>query len=155
MAVKFSRPAAKSHARNWTFQVIGGGNFLSSRLSSRLSSCLSSCLPVSLYSFIARVIRLAWSAVRWRRSRKTVSPPATARNATLMAKTPLRPIPELSDGGPAIMLDWAGTAPVCINDTSFEGLASLATAGAGADVAVIGGGVMAFVVVRGAAVILG
>src|ERR1017187_4856197 len=97
MGVKFSRSAAKSHARNWTFQVIGGGNFL--------SSFLSSCLPVSLSSFIARVMRLVWSALRERRSMNTVRPPATARNATPMAKTPFRPVPELSDGGAAVILD--------------------------------------------------
>jgi len=54
MAVKSSRPAAKSHARNLAFQARGGGAFLSSLF--------------FWFSFIALVIKLPCEEARKRRS---------------------------------------------------------------------------------------
>jgi hypothetical protein len=139
MAAKFSRPAAKSHARNLAFQAIGGGTFLSSR----------DFWP----SFIALVIKLPCDLAWERCHRKIARPPTTANKATPPAQIPLRPIPELSDGGAAafvgvsgsaVISGWVGMALVCTNGATAGGFTSLATAGAGADVAAMGTGTTAF-----------
>ncbi len=70
-----------------------------------------------------------------------------------MAKVPFQPIPELSVGGAAGTLACAGTALVGINDSSSGGFTSAATGGADVDV-VIGGEVMALVVVRDTTVLI-
>jgi len=49
-------------------------------------------------------MRLAWSVCR-ATQHETAKPPATARIATLMAKVPFQPIPELSVGGAVVILD--------------------------------------------------
>jgi len=147
MGGKFSRPAGKSHARNLAFQAIGGGAFLSSL--------------DFWFSFIALVIKLPCDAARERRHIKI--PRTPAKITTPPAKTPVWPVPELSGGGAAAFVGvsgslvisvCSGTALVCSNGTTTGGFNSLATAGAGAEVAVMGNGTTAFVGVCGAAVIL-
>ena len=89
MGGKFSRPAGKSHARNLAFQAIGGGAFLSSW--------------DFWFSFIALVIKLPCDAA-WER-RHIKNPRTPAKITTPPAKTPVWPVPELSDGGAAVILD--------------------------------------------------
>ena len=53
----------------------------------------------------------------------------------------------------AALLDWAGTVLVCANGTTTGGFTLRTTAGAGADVAVIGGGTATWLVLAGRLVV--
>ena len=108
MGAKFSRLAAKSHARNLTFQAIGGGAFLSSW--------------DFWFSFIALVIKLPCDTVRERRHMKIARPPTTTKKTTPHGPNPLRPIPELSGGGAAAFVGVSGSAVISVCSGNSAGL---------------------------------
>jgi hypothetical protein len=134
MAAKLSRVATKSHARNLALQAIGGGAFL------------SSCAFWS--SFIALVIKLPCGAP-WERHHMRIAS-TTTKMAAPPAKILLRPIPEFSGGEAAAFVEVSGSAviSVCAGtalvSAAAGGFTSLATASAGAEVAVMDDGTAAF-----------